>query len=177
MIQCFQRNFGMLNTITITKHTWQSRHQMLLKHGNTTTMTEWPNSTVSNVKLDTVHCHHNTINFLQNIDHRYPIAHRLFQRARYVLCNVSSKCLTNSFTNYSLHCCFQYCVMLDHLTMAYVPWSQGSWGPSGADRTQVGPMLAPWTLLSGFILLAQTSTILKITVPTFNSSLIWQNMS
>ena len=25
-----------------------------------------------------------------------------------------------------------------------------SWGPSGADRTQVGPMLAPWTLLSGW---------------------------
>ena len=23
------------------------------------------------------------------------------------------------------------------------------WGPAGADRTQVGPMLAPWTLLSG----------------------------
>ena len=27
-----------------------------------------------------------------------------------------------------------------------------TWGPSGADRTQVGPMLAPWTLLPGFIL-------------------------
>ena len=26
-----------------------------------------------------------------------------------------------------------------------------SWGPSGADRTQVGPMLASWTLLSGFV--------------------------
>ena len=25
-----------------------------------------------------------------------------------------------------------------------------SWGPSGAERTQVGPMLDPWTLLSGF---------------------------
>ena len=25
-----------------------------------------------------------------------------------------------------------------------------TWGPSGADRIQVGPMLAPWTLLSGF---------------------------
>ena len=25
-----------------------------------------------------------------------------------------------------------------------------TWGPSGADRTQVGPMLAPWPLLSGF---------------------------
>ena len=24
-----------------------------------------------------------------------------------------------------------------------------TWGPSGADRTQVGPMLVPWTLLSG----------------------------
>ena len=26
-----------------------------------------------------------------------------------------------------------------------------TWGPSGADKTQVGPMLAPWTLLSGFL--------------------------
>ena len=26
-----------------------------------------------------------------------------------------------------------------------------TWGPSGADRTQVGPMLAPWTLLSGLL--------------------------
>ena len=24
-----------------------------------------------------------------------------------------------------------------------------TWGPSGAERTQVGPLLAPWTLLSG----------------------------
>ena len=26
------------------------------------------------------------------------------------------------------------------------------WGPSDAGRTQVGPMLAPWTLLSEFLL-------------------------
>ena len=26
-----------------------------------------------------------------------------------------------------------------------------TWGPSGADRTQVGPMLAPWILLSGTV--------------------------
>ena len=26
-----------------------------------------------------------------------------------------------------------------------------TWGPSGADRSQVGPMLAPWTLLSGLL--------------------------
>ena len=28
-----------------------------------------------------------------------------------------------------------------------------TWGPSGADRTQVGPMLAPWILLSEYIVL------------------------
>ena len=28
-----------------------------------------------------------------------------------------------------------------------------TWGPSGADRTQVGPMLAPWTLKSGLLVL------------------------
>ena len=26
-----------------------------------------------------------------------------------------------------------------------------TWGPSGADRTQAGPMLSPWTLLSGML--------------------------
>ena len=34
-----------------------------------------------------------------------------------------------------------------------IPWIAKcmgpTWGPSGADRTQVGPMIAPWTLLSG----------------------------
>ena len=29
------------------------------------------------------------------------------------------------------------------------------WDPSGADRTQVGPMLAPWILLSGPVFTAQ----------------------
>ena len=27
-----------------------------------------------------------------------------------------------------------------------------TWGPSGADRTQMGPMFAPWTLLSGIFM-------------------------
>ena len=26
-----------------------------------------------------------------------------------------------------------------------------TWGPPGADRTQGGPMWAPWTLLSGYV--------------------------
>ena len=36
-----------------------------------------------------------------------------------------------------------------------------TWGTSGADRTQVGPMLAPWTLLSGML-------FLEIELPTKN---------
>ena len=30
-----------------------------------------------------------------------------------------------------------------------------TWGPSGAERTQAGPMLGPWTLLSGKLTLLQ----------------------
>ena len=32
-----------------------------------------------------------------------------------------------------------------------------AWGPSGMDRTQVGPMLAPWTVLSGMLYLLVSS--------------------
>ena len=34
-----------------------------------------------------------------------------------------------------------------------------TWGPSGANRTQVGPMLAPWTLLSGSALIFPSTYI------------------
>ena len=33
-----------------------------------------------------------------------------------------------------------------------------TWGPSGADRTQVAPMLAPWTLLSGIVTVSEVSS-------------------
>ena len=33
-----------------------------------------------------------------------------------------------------------------------------TWGPSGADGTQVGPMLVPWTLLSGIYWIHLTSS-------------------
>ena len=33
-----------------------------------------------------------------------------------------------------------------------------TWGPSGATRTQVGPMLAPWVLLSGWLQAPEGST-------------------
>ena len=43
-----------------------------------------------------------------------------------------------------------------------------TWGPSEADRTQVGPMLAPWSLLSGYI-----ATDIWVISNTF----LWQNTS
>ena len=52
------------------------------------------------------------------------------------------------------HCCFRLLT-----TLAVVEWTLiarfmgPTLGPSGADRTQMGPMLAPWTLLSGNTLL------------------------
>ena len=36
------------------------------------------------------------------------------------------------------------------------------WGSSGADRTQVGPMLAPWTLLSGTVVKSNARIVIWI---------------
>ena len=40
-----------------------------------------------------------------------------------------------------------------------------TWGPSGADRTQMGPMLAPWTLLSGTVSAMHIDFAIRRTVP------------
>ena len=42
-----------------------------------------------------------------------------------------------------------------------------TWGPPGSCRPQMGPMLAPWTLISGFVLRYQT-------VNTLWKWLVWQ---
>ena len=49
-----------------------------------------------------------------------------------------------------------------------------TWGPSGADRAQMGPMLAPWTLLSGKVI--QLFHILP-TKPLSKSHLQYQDNS
>ena len=40
-----------------------------------------------------------------------------------------------------------------------------TWGPPGSSRPQMGPMLAPWTLLSGYIIIH--SKLLDSQVPQF----------
>ena len=44
--------------------------------------------------------------------------------------------------------------ILNKITPLIARFMEPTWGPLGADRTQVGPMLAPWTLLSGTVLLS-----------------------
>ena len=41
------------------------------------------------------------------------------------------------------------CTAMFHRVTLIVRFMGPIWGPSGADRTQVGPMLASWTLLFG----------------------------
>ena len=42
-------------------------------------------------------------------------------------------------------------ISLDYIMSLIARIMGPTWGSSGADRTQVGHMLAPWTLLSGYI--------------------------
>ena len=50
------------------------------------------------------------------------------------------------------------------------------WGPSGADRTQVGPMLASWTLLSGIMSLGHNkSNTIGLLRRSSKSSLIFRH--
>ena len=52
-----------------------------------------------------------------------------------------------------------------------------TWGPSGADRTQVFPILAPWNLLSGkmHVVLAKCLLARQISVdnPTINNERVF----
>ena len=55
-----------------------------------------------------------------------------------------------------------------------------TWGPPGADRTQVGPMLAPWTLLSGLASERECCTYAKACLmqwPGWFPLLDWQHMN
>ena len=58
-------------------------------------------------------------------------------------------CLLRLLTSTRLLCC----VVLHSVFSLIARFMGPTWGPSGADRTHVGPMLAPWTLLSGLFTL------------------------
>ena len=55
-------------------------------------------------------------------------------------------------TEFVHHCTFRYHNGKQRIETPLITKFLGPiWGPAGADRTQVGSMLAPWTLLSGTV--------------------------
>ena len=44
-----------------------------------------------------------------------------------------------------------------------------TWGPPGSCRPQMGPMLAPWTLLLGFVIWGQRMTVLRVQALDINN--------
>ena len=89
-----------------------------------------------------VYWHKCTISFSSFCLYRILICHR-YHKLHFMLI----------FHDYVYELCC--CILLDFMLnspwlMTLIAWFMGpTWGPSGADRTQVGPMLGPWTLLSG----------------------------
>ena len=59
-------------------------------------------------------------------------------------------CATWSNMSHSIFCSANYMVTFTGTTLI-VRFLGPTWGPPGANRTQVVPMLATWTLLSGYI--------------------------
>ena len=54
-----------------------------------------------------------------------------------------------------------------------------TWGPSGADRTQVSPMLSPWTFLSGlylhlYMILPVSGLFMTTHCPLFTINQLWR---
>ena len=84
--------------------------------------------------MNTMWCCYNMVIFLQNPHNRHPIAGPW---RRGMGCLLWVWILTF--------------ILLLSLQSLIARFMGPTWGPSGADRTQVGPMLAPWTLVSEVI--------------------------
>ena len=61
----------------------------------------------------------------------------------------------------------------DSMTALIARFMGPTWGLSGADRTQMGPMLAPWTLLSGCLIKAALQFLIHAGLVVVPLHLIW----
>ena len=76
--------------------------------------------------------------------------HSLPIRARYGVSFVDS----NFWFVFSLSHCSDVGNILLYWTTKIAKFMRPTWGPSGSCQPQMGPMLAPWTLLSGYAIAA-----------------------
>ena len=96
-----------------------------------------------------------------------------------VYVNINIDCSYNSFSNFcSLYLLMSFwhigrCVTHGRQQLKWptliARFMGPTWGPSEADRTQVGPMLAPWTLLSGqlYICVQECTELMQYPHETF----------
>ena len=63
--------------------------------------------------------------------------------------------IATMFMFYGIYCTFRN-------TSLIARFMGPTWGPFGADRTQVGPMLTPWTLLSGICFTAEMIWLMNV---------------
>ena len=79
----------------------------------------------------------------------------------FLLCWGGSRLPLTFFCRFLCECCgwagCHMCLLTWRLVSPQIAKSMGpTWGPPGSCRPQMGPMLAPWTLLSGTISLASS---------------------
>ena len=74
---------------------------------------------------------------------------RVLMRFRHMNTNLRHLVLKRETGTIPTKCCTHQdsCAVISLIARFMGP----TWGPSGADRPHVGPMLAPWTLLSGIV--------------------------
>ena len=71
--------------------------------------------------------------------------------------SVSFLCCVISNSRFAHILVILICQLYKRLVTLIARFKGPTWGPSGAERTQVGPMLSPWTLLSGRLFWNQSS--------------------
>ena len=105
---------------------------------------------------------------------------------KYVLSKVQDE-ITYSFPNFNVATRWEYNLFLYFIMDITTCWSDliyrmssqiakfmgPTWGPPGSCRPQLGPMLVPWTLLSGVVSRGSSSVILDKTLPAKTYSKSW----
>ena len=68
------------------------------------------------------------------------------------MCSAKPDSKTDEYPSYFCKCLYMIALLLWSPAMTRnSPKYQSSWGPPGSCRPQLGPILAPWTLLSGVV--------------------------
>ena len=101
----------------------------------------------------TIQCHGHAINWMRT--HQSCLISNIIYKAYgntikiHLLCTGSTGSWDKDHTSFNEHSS-SHKILHSFAVLSLVARFMGpTWGPSGADRTQMGPLLAPWTLLSG----------------------------